>query len=308
MSDAPDVVLDAQDVERRLRGRVHALSVDIGERSIYDYARLCRAEEYVGGALSSAGYQVERQVFSFRGRKCANLVASPRDPSGGGREYLLSAHYDTVFGTPGADDNASGVAILLEIARIASEQDLTCSANGRWRFVAFTTEEPPAFQTRHQGSRIFARVARRTSLRIDGVVNLEMLGYFVGAPRSQWAPFPLNLLGYSRTGNFVAVVANWRSRDLARRLVGAMRLNPSMPVEKLVVPERGFLFFPARLSDHSSFWDHGYPAVMVTDTAFLRNPHYHTLADTIDTLNFPAMTEVVRGLLRFFRETADRCR
>jgi len=219
-------------------------------------------------------------------------------------QYLLSAHYDTVLGTPGADDNASGVAALLEVARLALERDIVCGASGMWRFAAFTTEEPPAFQTRHQGSRVFVREARRRRTRIDGVVNLEMVGYFVDAPQSQGVPFPLNLLGYPRTGDFIGVVADWHSKSLACRLVRAMGNNPSLPVEKLVVPGRGLLFSPARLSDHSSFWDHGYRAVMVTDTAFLRNPHYHARSDTIETLNFPAMAEVVCGLLGFLLESA----
>ncbi len=303
MFSPTNMMVDSGEVERRLQGHVHSLSVDIGERSIYEYARLCRAERYVFETLRSTGYEVERQVYRYRGRACANLVTSPPIASVDGPKYLLTAHYDTVLGTPGADDNASAVAILLEIARLGVQEGLALGDKGCWRFVGFSTEEPPAFHTRHQGSRVFAREARRRGTRIDGIVNLEMLGYFVTSTRSQWVPFPINLFGYSRIGNFVAVVANWKSRHLARRLVEAMRRNPSMPVEKLVVPERGFLFFPARLSDHSSFWDHGYPAVMVTDTAFLRNPHYHSRSDTIDKLNFPAMTEVVRSLLLFLKET-----
>ncbi len=306
MSSPASLTVDYGEVEDRLRGHVHSLSVEIGERSIYDYDRLCQAERYVFEALGSSGYDVERQVYLYRGRRCANLIASPRVTPASGPNYLLTAHYDTVIGTPGADDNASAVAVLLEIARLGMEHGLTSGDQGDWRFVGFSTEEPPAFHTRHQGSRVFAREARQRCMRIDGIVNLEMLGYFVTSPSSQWVPFPISLFGYSRIGNFVAVVANWKSRRLARRLVEAMRRNPSLPVEKLVVPERGFLFFPARLSDHSSFWDRGYPAVMVTDTAFLRNPYYHSHSDTIDKLNFPAMTEVVRSLLFFLEETTHK--
>ncbi len=293
MDRSPREDREAGDIERRLREHVRVLAVEIGPRSIYDHERLACAEAYVCRELQSAGCRVDRSTFRYRGLECANLIAAPPGRPRDERQYILSAHYDTVPGTPGADDNASAVAILLEVARIAMQRDCVSGPDGTWRFAAFTTEEPPAFHTRYQGSRVFAREARRSSLPLAGVVNLEMLGYFVDAPRSQCVPFPLSLFGYPRTGNFAAVVANWNSRHLARRLVSAMRRNPSLPVETLVVPERGFLFFPARLSDHSSFWDRGYPAVMVTDTAFLRNPHYHRRSDTIDTLNFPAMAETV---------------
>lgn len=119
------------------------------------------------------------------------------------------------------------------------------------------------------------------------------------APLQEWLPFPLRFFGYPRTGNFLALVGNWKSRHLTRQLAARMRENAILPVESIVVPERGFLMFLVRLSDRSSFWDHGYPAVMVTDTAFLRNPNYHGWRDTPDTLNFEAMAEVTKSLLLF---------
>lgn len=287
----------------RLRHHVSVLCKEIGSRGIYTFENLRRAERYILHSMEEAGYDVERQAFDYQGREVANVVARPPRYSGEGRQYILCAHYDTVSPTPGADDNASAVAVLLEVARIALEQGCACALGVNWQFIAFTTEEPPAFQTRHQGSRVFARQARRQGLRIDGVVDLEMVGYFSSARRSQKLPFPLQFFGYPRTGNFIAVVGNWNSRRLTHQVVASIRANAALPVESVVVPERGFLLFLVRLSDHSSFWDHGYPAVMVTDTAFLRNPHYHTWGDTPDKLDYGAMTEVTKSILRFM---ADR--
>jgi Peptidase family M28 len=293
--------IDYADLEQRLRAHLRILCEEIGTRSIYTFANLLKAEHYVTAALEEAGFLVEKQFFAYRGHRCANLVG--RDPSHTptGRQYILCAHYDTAWGTPGADDNASAVAILLEVARLARTAGTVVRDTAAWRMVAFTTEEPPAFHTHHQGSRVFARQARRQKQRIDGVVNLEMLGYFKDVPRSQHYPFPARLFGYPDRGNFVGVVGNWRSRRLARDVVTAMRTNTALPVHKLIVPERGFLLFFSRLSDHSSFWDHGYPAVMLTDTAFLRNPHYHGPSDSPDTLDFASMVQVVRSLLNCLR-------
>lgn len=297
--------IDHLDLQRRLRAHVRVLCEEIGNRSIYTFANLLKAERYVTAALEEAGFLVEKQSFAYRGHPCANLVGrDPRHPVGG-REYLLCAHYDTAWGTPGADDNASAVAILLEVGRLGRTAGTVATETAGWRLVAFTTEEPPAFHTRHQGSRVFARKAGRQKQRIDGVVNLEMLGYFKDVPGSQHYPFPARLFGYPDRANFVGVVGNWRSRHLAKDLVAAMRENTALPVQQLIVPERGFLLFFSRLSDHSSFWDHGYPAVMVTDTAFLRNPHYHGPSDSPDTLDFDAMAQVVQSLLCFLRSVHE---
>jgi hypothetical protein len=295
---------DTATIDRHLRQHVHFLCEEIGVRSIYNYSNLCQAERYLQKTFEEMGYAVERQLFRFLGHEVANLIAREPSPFASAKQYILCAHYDTAPGTAGADDNASAVAILLEVARLARGQHLISNEKVNWRFIAFTTEEPPAFHSRHQGSRVFARHARRQKERIDGVLNLEMLGYFLDSPNSQKLPFPLHFFGYPRVGNFVSVVGNWRSRHLTRQLVASMRENAALPVEYAIVPERGFLLFAVRLSDHSSFWDHGYPATMLTDTAFFRNPYYHTMEDTMDKLNFTVMVEVMRSLLCFLVETA----
>ncbi len=298
--------IDCADLEQRLRAHVRVLCEEIGNRSIYTYPNLLKAEHYVTGAMEQVGLHVEKQYFSYRGQRCANVVGRDPGRNPGGHQYILCAHYDTAWGTPGADDNASAVAILLEAGRLARVAGILNSDTAAWHLVAFSTEEPPAFHTRHQGSRVFVREARRQELRIDGVVNLEMLGYFKDVPGSQSYPFPARVFGYPDRGNFVGVVGNWRSRRLVREVMAAMRTNPALPVHRLIVPERGFLLFFSRLSDHSSFWDRGYPAVMLTDTAFLRNPHYHGPSDKPDTLDFSAMAQVVRSLLTYLRAVHEQ--
>ncbi|MDZ7292467.1 MAG: M28 family peptidase [candidate division KSB1 bacterium] len=297
--------LDVAIIHQHLRQHIHSLSEKIGVRSIYTYDKLCQAEHYIHGIFEKLGYNVERQTFHFLGHEVANLIAHTSSPFTAQEQYILCAHYDTAPGTPGADDNASAVAILLEVARLARELHLNSNEKVNWSFVAFTTEEPPAFHSRHQGSRVFARHVKKQKQRIDGVINLEMLGYFLDSPNSQQLPLPLHFFGYPSIGNFVGVVGNWRSRHLTRQLAASMRKNPALPVEYAIVPERGFLLFAVRLSDHSSFWDHGYPAVMVTDTAFFRNPYYHTMEDTMEKLNFSAMAEVVRSLVVFLSEVGE---
>jgi Zn-dependent M28 family amino/carboxypeptidase len=188
------------------------------------------------------------------------------------------AHYDTKPGTPGADDNASAVAAMLEIARLLGR--------GRFertlQFVGFTLEEYG-----YQGSRRFARQARREGRQIVGVLDLEMVGFT--SPRQR---LPHGVRG-RRTGDFIGVVGNKRSRSLVEAFVTSARGTvPALPVETLVVKWNGHFLPIVRLSDHAPFWDAGFPAVMITDTAFLRNPHYHQPSDTLDTLDFPFLTQV----------------
>jgi len=207
----------------------------------------------------------------------------------------MGAHYDSVPGTPGADDNASAVAALLELARLCREVRPARSV----RLVAFTLEEPPAFLTPWQGSRVYARELRRRGEQVVGMVALEMLGYYSDRPNSQHFPlFPLRWF-YPTVGNFVAVVSNLRSRSLMLKVREAVRRGCDLPVESLAAPP---LVPGLSLSDHSSFWHYGFPAVMVTDTAFFRNPNYHCSSDRPATLDFARMVECVRGLRQVVME------
>jgi Zn-dependent M28 family amino/carboxypeptidase len=160
-------------------------------------------------------------------------------------------------------------------------------------FVAFTLEEPPAHLTRYQGSRAFVRQTREDGDRVRGAVILEMVGY---TAQNQHYPFISRWPGYPADGNFIGVIGNWRSRRFGHTVLKGFRNNKRLPVESLFVPLNGWLLPATRLSDHASFWDVGWPALMVTDTAFFRNPHYHLPSDTIDTLDFDFMAELVTSL------------
>ena len=287
--------MDKEEIRRRLLHHLQYLSVNLGERCIFRPQNLKDAENYVAREFESLGYAVRRQPFICQRVEVANVIAGNPDPKG---YYLLGAHFDTVAGTPGADDNASGVAVLLEVARLSRE----VPTPKPWAFVGFTTEEPPVFFTPYMGSRVYAKKARKNRENLLGMLCLESVGYFVEEPDSQHIPLPLKFLGYSTTGNYLGLVGNRRSRPLLHDLERALRAGCSLPVATLAVPLGGSLIPETRLSDHANFWDEGFQAVMLTDTAFLRNPNYHAPSDTIDTLNLDAMVELTLGLAHFVRE------
>ena len=288
---APDgVVLMPRDepLEEALRRHVAALTLDIGERTPFSAGSLARAQAYIGAAFDGAGLEVVEQSYDFEGQRVANLIAAPPGTGSSPAYYLVGAHYDTVPGTPGADDNASAVAVLLELGRRLGRRPPAVPV----RLAAFTLEEPPTHQTRFQGSRVFVRKLRPKGERILGAIILEMVGFT--SPRQD---YPLVLRWrYPRQGNYIGIVGNWRSRPFGRTILRGFRENPRLPVESLFVPLNGWVLPATRLSDHAAFWDRGWPALMVTDTAFFRNPNYHTPWDVIETLDFAFMAELVRSL------------
>ncbi len=271
-----------------LRRHVGKLTVEIGERTVQRPPGLALAAAYIQDVFERAGLEVRRQAYDYHGQQVANLIATPSggiDPD----YYLVGAHYDTVPGTPGADDNASAVAVLLELGRWLGAHPQAPPI----RLVAFTLEEAPAYNTALQGSRVFVRELTEAGERVLGAVILEMVGYT--SPRQHY-PLVLRWAGYPRQGNFIGVVGNWRSRRFGNAILRGFRRNPRLPVESLFVPFDGWVLPATRLSDHASFWDRGWPAVMVTDTAFFRNPNYHTKLDRLETLDFGFMAELVGSL------------
>lgn len=282
-------------LEERLRTHVWQLAGEIGPRSPASGDALERAARYLCEVLAGYGYKVETQPYRWRGRPVENLIVELPGNETPEETVLLGAHYDTVPWTPGADDNASGVAVLMELARLARTLKLERTV----RFVAFTLEEPPAFFTPHQGSRVYARALRERKEAVVAMVSLEMLGFYRDEPGSQRFPFFAMRYRYPTTGNFVAVVGNLRSRALVREVAEAFRSGTTLPVETLATSP---LVPGVALSDHSAFWRYGYRAVMVTDTAFFRNPFYHRAADRPETLDFARMAACVDGLLAVVRE------
>lgn len=277
-------------LEQRLRRHVDVLARDIGERNVGRRPEALRAAaRYIGEVWRGQGLAVTEETFSVGGQLVANLVAEQPGTNPGAGVLLVGAHYDTAAGTPGANDNASGVAVLLELpAALAGARRARTV-----RYVAFVNEELPYFATADMGSRVHARGARRRGENVAGMVSLETIGYYTQAPRSQAYPFPLDRL-YPSTGNFLAVVGNVRSRGLVRDFLRHFMAATDFPVEGAAtlesVPGVGW-------SDHWSFWQEGYPAIMLTDTAPFRYPQYHGSQDLPDRLAWPDFARAAHGII-----------
>jgi aminopeptidase YwaD len=260
----------------------HLLAL-VGPRDPYaNLQALDAAADYLAQEFGRYGLVVSEEPFETEGRRFRNIVGTRRGLTAPETQVLVVAHYDTKPGTPGADDNASAVAAMLEAARLLAPR--------RWQrtlqFVGFTLEEYG-----YQGSRRFARQAKRECRQILGVLDLEMVGFTSQAQR-----LPAGIRART-TGDFIGVVGNKRSRGLVETFVeSARRSVPSLPVEPLIVTWNGRLLPIVRLSDHAPFWDAGFSAVMITDTAFLRNPHYHEPSDTMETLDLPFLTQVTTAV------------
>jgi Zn-dependent M28 family amino/carboxypeptidase len=274
------------DLPGELRRDVTALTA-FGPRNLYRYSELQAAADWVEQSLAAAGHQPARQVFDAGGRACSNIEAEIRGSADG--IVVVGAHYDSVMGSPGADDNASGVAALLAIARrIAGERPARTL-----RLVAFVNEEPPHFTTPAMGSFQYAKRCHERKENIIGMVSLETIGYYSDVKGSQSYPQPLALF-YPTTGNFIGFAANLRSRSFMSECVKAYRAATDVPAEAAALPE---LVSEVGWSDQWSFWQFGWPAFMVTDTAPFRNPHYHMPTDTAETLDYDRFARVTRGLL-----------
>jgi len=222
-----------------------------------------------------------------------NVIATIDGKKTPGETVVVGAHYDTVTGTPGADDNASGVAVLLELSRLLRES----RPDRTLRLVFFCLEEPPVFRTPSMGSFVYAERAKAAGERVSAMISLEMLGYYGTAAGGQAFPLPFMNLFFSTTPDFIAVVGNLSSRRLVQDIAASIR-ETGMAVETL---STGSFVPGVDFSDHRSFWKMGYPAAMLTDTAFYRNPHYHASSDTIDTLDFRRMALLLDGLERAVR-------
>jgi Zn-dependent M28 family amino/carboxypeptidase len=245
------------------------------------------AASFIEQEFASLGYQVQTQWYESDGEQVRNIIVEKKGQNPENASIVIGAHYDTVAGTPGADDNATGIAGLIELSRLLKEH----KNNRTIRFVAFPHEEPPYFYTQQMGSRQYAQRLKESGESIFAMLTLEMIGY-AGEGFRQLYPAPLlRILGrYPKKGNYIALVSNLSSARVLSMVRKAMRQRGTVGVESLSAP--GFIP-PLFLSDHSSFWKYGFPALMITDTAFLRNPHYHSSTDTADTLNYEFLANVV---------------
>jgi len=294
-------MIDIQETIERLGAHLRTLTETIGERSVRFPENLNKTAEYIQSVYEDIGITVRREPYDYSDYKVDNIVAEISTGPQPSRRYLLGAHYDSVSGTVGADDNASAIAVQLETARglkaLLGQENFDLTVN----FVSFALEEPPAYGTRYMGSRVYAKKARKEQEKIDGMICLEMVGYACYEPGCQNYPFPLGVFGYPKEGNYIGIVGNFKSGEFTKALFKAFQKNPELPVVKLKIPFNGRILPAVRLSDHASFWDQGFKAVMITDTAFFRNPHYHRSLDTMEKLDYRFMAELVESLLIFFK-------
>jgi len=283
------VPLDTSFTSIELRGHVQKLSEEFKPRSFSHPDNLNRTADYIATLFRTYGAAVEEQPFKVDSIQYKNIVAEfgPEDAP----LIVIGAHYDAAGLHPGADDNASGVAGLLQLGRLLSMEELT----SRVVLVAFTLEEPPFFATEEMGSAVFARSLAKKEEAVQLMISLEMIGYFSDESGSQSFPFKFMELFYPTTGNFIAIVDTVFSTRAAA-IKAKMNQVISVPVYSINAPS----FVPGiDYSDHRNFWHYGYPAVMVTDTAYYRNYTYHTPEDTADRLDYDRMAEVVYGVFSY---------
>lgn len=267
---------------------VHELAGVIGERHLQKYEALLKARDYVRRSFEEAGYAVKLQSYDVQGKAVSNVIAELKGKTEPAKIIVIGAHYDTVRGSPGADDNASGVASLLALARYfaGNPQGKTL------RFVAFVNEEPPFFQTEAMGSLVYARSLKKNSENVVAMYSLEAMGYYSDAAGSQGYPFPLSWF-FPKTGNFIGFVANSASQEFLRESVAAFKSATDFPVASAAMTE---WISGIGWSDHWSFWQVGYPALIVTDTALYRNPHYHAASDTPEKLDYARLAKITEAL------------
>lgn len=274
----------------RLAAHVERLAGDIGERNMWRRESLAAAAGYIEAEFRALGFAVASQTYrvSSPAGDARNLEIEIAGTGEAGEMVVVGAHYDSVLGSPGANDNGSGVAALIELGRMLRDTRFPRGV----RLVAFVNEEPPFFTTGEMGSQVHVRRARERGERIAAMLSLETIGYFSDAPGSQQYPAPLGWI-YPDTGNFIGFVGNLRSAALVRRCVDLFRRSADFPSEGGAFPG---LIPGVSWSDHASFWEAGYPALMVTDTAFYRYPHYHSAEDLPQQLDYGRMARVVHGL------------
>jgi Zn-dependent M28 family amino/carboxypeptidase len=274
--------------ESSLRDDVSMLAGTIGPRSVQHGDSLKRSADYITGRLERAGWTVRRLGYAVNGKTCENLEVERKGTSKPDEIVVIGAHYDTVFSSPGADDNASGVAALLaladELGRFAPARTL--------RLVAFVNEEPAYFQSDLMGSRVYARACKQRGERITAMVALDAVGFFSDKKKSQRYPFPLRWF-YPSRGDFVGIVGNRESKALVKQVARAFADTASIRSIDAALPAK---IAGVGWSDHWSFWQEGYAAVMITDTATFRNPHYHRATDTPETLDYARLGGVVTAL------------
>lgn len=287
--ELPRLSLHEKRLMQTLRNDVEVLAGEkIGERNLEKYGNLLAAAEYIEKALQEEKYKTHRQSYRVDGKWCYNIEAEIPGRIKEKEIIVVGSHYDTAPGCAGANDNASGVAANLALARYFSGRKLTRTL----RFVFFVNEESPYTETEQMGSVVYAERCLQRKEKIVGMINLESIGYFSDDPGSQQYPLLMKLF-YPRTGNFAGFVGNTSSKGLVQGIVASFRGNTQFPSEGIIFPDStgGWI-----ISDQRSFWRQGYPALTITDTAPFRYPQYHTEEDLPSRLNYEYMARLVAGL------------
>ena len=266
----------------------------MGERNPHSSPEsLKRCADYIADQFRRSQLTVQEEQVPFEAGASDNILGYKKGTAGDLDPFVLAAHYDTVEGSPGADDNASAVAALLETAHCLQSVPLKTPLV----FAAFTLEEYGFLGSHHH-----IVEAKKNNKGFCGMISLEMVGYRDSTPGSQSYPVYVDPTRYPDTGDFIAVVGNEPSSKLAHQITEGMRASePALPIEQLIVPGQGDEFTEVRLSDHSPFWEHGIPAIMITDTAFFRNPNYHQASDTLDTLDLDFIRDTTEAVVGFLK-------
>ena len=294
----PPATDELRALEHEMQTYVHTLAGNIGERNLFHYDKLVMAAEYIRSTLADVGYEVHGQTYEVAGKACENIEAQVLGTDRPDEILLIGAHYDSVQGSPGANDNGTGVAAMLALARAFKQTPL----NRTIRFVAFVNEEPPFFQTGDMGSLRYSQRSKQRGESIVLMISLETIGYYSDTPGSQSYPPPLNFI-YPSTGNFIAFVSNTKNGLWVETITDVFRQEVPFPSEGGAIwgwiPGVGW-------SDHWAFWKEEYPAIMVTDTALFRYPYYHSAEDTPDKVNYERLARVVSGLQRVIAAIANQ--
>ena len=279
-------MLKDQTIIDNLKRHVYTLSHEIGKRDIDNYENLGKAKTYICGQFESYGYKTRAESYIVGGKEVSNIIVMKEGTKCPGEIVVVGAHYDSYRG-PGADDNASGVAGVLEFARLFKDR----ATDRTIKFIAFTNEEKPHFGTEDMGSRVYAKNARSRNKNITAAIILDSIGYYCKAPCSQRYP-PIFKLFHPQRANFITIVSDFSSRALARDVKRCFEEHSDFPITSIAAFRS---FCGVDLSDHRSFWQEGYKAVQISDTSFFRNSTYHKMSDLWDSLNYISMSHVVEG-------------
>lgn len=278
-----------ENVEGNLKAHVIKLSKEVGERNYLYYGPLDKAADYIIAEFKEYGYAPQIQSYNIGNKIYKNIIAVKSGNKSPQEVVIIGAHYDSVAGSPGANDNGSGVAALLKLSQLCSG----LNTDRTIKFIAFVNEEPPFYLSGDMGSRIYAKDAKRRREDIKAMISLETIGYYSEKPKSQSYPFLFYRFFYPDKANFIAVVGNFTSRRLVKKIKDTFKRNSTFNIESVVAPE---IVPGVNFSDHDSFWRYGYRACMITDTAFYRYPYYHTPEDTYEKISYNKLAEVAKGL------------